>query len=309
MSGSLEFDLIHWLQLRVGPAAASTTIGIGDDAAVLAIPQGHELVVTTDAIADGTDFRLNVDDPRRIGRKALAVNLSDIAAMGAKPTAAFVSLMLPRHDSLRLAQSLYEGMFPLLERYAISLAGGDTNTWDGPLTLSITLLGTVKHGTAWRRGGGQPGDTLLVTGPLGGSILGHHFDFEPRVSEALWLQAHAKVHAAMDISDGLALDASRLAAASQCGIELDLDRIPISEAAKQTDVNRSPLQHALGDGEDFELLLAIPADEASRLLAESNRPVELYPIGRLVAESGLWGVDSNGRRAIPPTGYLHGASP
>lgn len=308
MSDSLEPTLIAWLKSRESLDPEKIPVGIGDDAAVLRVPPGEELVVTTDAIADGTDFHLGIGDVAEIGRKAIAVNLSDIAAMGAKPLAAFVSLMLPRDRPFELAQKLYSGMFPILQKYDCALAGGDTNTWDGKLSISVTILGTVPAGKAWLRSGASPGDVLLVTGQFGGSIVGHHLNFQPRLEEAAWLQWRAQVKAAMDVSDGLALDASRMAEASGCGIELDLTKIPIRGEAKLLDDGKSPLEHALGDGEDFELLLAVDEAEAAQLLDDGRRHFSLTRIGRFVAERGLWGVDKNGRRPLAPTGYQHGAN-
>ncbi len=150
-------------------------------------------------------------------REALAVNLSDLAAMAARPLAAVIALALPRHDALRIAQELYEGLLPLAERYGVAIAGGDTNSWDAPLAVAITLLGTPGPRGPLLRSGARPGDRILVTGAFGGSILDRHFDFEPRVHEALLLASRYDLHAGIDVSDGLSLDLSRLAAASGCG--------------------------------------------------------------------------------------------
>jgi thiamine-monophosphate kinase len=308
MADSLESKLVAWLKARSGEKPERIPVPIGDDAAVLRVSQGEELVVTTDAIADGTDFLLTIADPQQIGRKAIAVNLSDIAAMGAKPLAAFVSLMLPRDCTFELAKKLYAGMFPILRHYDCPLAGGDTNTWDGKLSISVTILGTVPAGKAWLRSGASPGDALLATGRFGGSIVSHHFSFQPRLVEAAWLQSRARIKAAMDVSDGLALDASRLAEASGCGVELNLTDIPIRGDAIMLADEKSPLEHALGDGEDFELLLAVDEAEAARLLNDAAVPFPLIRIGRFVAEPGLWGIDENGRRPLPPTGYQHGGN-
>jgi thiamine-monophosphate kinase len=283
-------------------------LGPGDDAAVLRLAHGPECIVTVDLISDGVDFRLAETDPRRIGRKALAVNLSDIAAMAAKPMAAVVAIALPRQNAFDLAVELYEGLLPLAERYNVAIAGGDLQSWDGPLVISVTLLGQPAGTPMLRRSGAQPGDKIVVTGALGGSILGRHLDFEPRIDEALLLAERYKLHAGMDISDGLSLDLSRLAAESRCGAVLDTSAIPIhSDAVRlSAQTGRPPLDHALSDGEDFELLLAVPPHDAERLCRDQPLGVPLTCIGEFITEPGLWQhTDESAPSPLTPQGYLH----
>jgi thiamine-monophosphate kinase len=285
-------------------------MGLGDDAAIVALAGRPECLVTVDMINDQVDFDLAKDDPRRIGRKALAVNLSDIAAMAGRPLAVVIALALPRAGALALAQELYLGMLPLAEQYDFAIAGGDTNCWNGPLAISVTLLGEITERGALKRSGARPGDWLLATGAFGGSILGRHFDFEPRVREALLLNERYELHAGMDVSDGLSLDASRLAEASGCGVALRLDAVPISAAAEQLAAERqdgaSALEHALSDGEDFELILALAPDEARRLLVDQPLATPMTAIGEFVPERGLWQVDSAGlRKPLLPRGWVH----
>ena len=252
------------------PLSRGLLVGPGDDAALLE-PNRESVVVTTDLLSDEVDFLADRDAPELIGRKAIAVNLSDLAAMGARPTAVVVSVLLPRgRRGGVLAEKMVEGMLPILRAYRTSLAGGDTNSWPGKLAVSVTAIGHVPAKKAFLRSGARPGDRILVTGALGGSIHRRQFTFCPRVPEALFLREKGVVRAAMDISDGLLLDLSRLAGASKVGFRLDLENIPI-----HGDVGlfppadgRSPLEHALGDGEDFELILAVSTDDTARLLAE-----------------------------------------
>jgi len=308
------------------PRSENLALPIGDDATVLApttaSPNPTQIVVTTDLLSDGIDFRLGEVDPQRIGRKALAVNLSDLAAMAARPLAVVIAIALPaqsaierlpaEHDSqldhsqwlLELAKSLYEGMLPLAEQFNVPIAGGDTNLHDGPLVISGTALGTVTAEGPLTRSGGQPGDRLLVTGAVGGSLAAHQFDFTPRIEEALQLNAAYELHAGLDISDGLAIDTARLATSSGCGAAVDLDRLPISTAARLLE---NPVEHALADGEDFELLLAVPPQEATRLLADSPLACGLTDIGELVSQAGLWQRSAGGELSpLEPTGWLHG---
>jgi len=174
----MESELIAYLRHRL-PSHPLLRLGPGDDAAVLRTADVDDCVMTVDLLTDHVDFELAEIDPRRAGRKALAVNLSDLAAMAARPLAAVVALALPRRGGRQLATALYEGLLPLAERYDVAVAGGDTNSWDGPLAVSITLLGEVSGHGPLRRGGAQPGDRIVVTGRFGGSILGRHLDFEP----------------------------------------------------------------------------------------------------------------------------------
>ncbi len=305
----MESELISWLRRRLPPHPL-LRLGPGDDAAVLRMAGVDECAVTVDLLSDGVDFRLAEIDPRRAGRKALAVNLSDLAAMAARPLAAVVSVCLPRPGGYELAKALVEGMLPLAEKYDVAIAGGDTNSWEGPLVISVTLLGTITERGPLRRDGARLGDRILVTGALGGSILGRHLDFEPRVREALLLNEQYRIHAGTDISDGLSLDLSHLADASGCGAVLHTTNVPVHDDARRLARERNdgptPLDRALSDGEDFELILAVPPADAEAILAEQPLDVPLTDIGEFVAEPGLWQVDARGaRRELVPRGWEH----
>jgi len=309
---SLEQDLLTWLRANL-PSSDQLEIGLGDDAAVFAGHNAANLVVTTDMLTDGVDFRLDEVDPQHVGHKSLGVNLSDLAAMAAQPVAAFVSLALPRKgagrlNTLELAIELYRGMLPLAERLAVVIAGGDTNTWNGPLVISVTALGETTEQGPLTRGGARPGDQLLATGRFGGSILGKHLRVEPRVAEALLLHQRYELHAGIDVSDGLALDTSRLAAVSGCGAVLDLQAIPLADDARRLSQldGRPAVEHALGDGEDFELVLAVPPGEATRILREQPLSLPITRIGELIPCAGLWQSGDSGQRLpLSPTGYEH----
>jgi thiamine-monophosphate kinase len=274
------------------------------------IAQSADCVVTTDMLMDGVDFRLSEHDPRKIGRKSLAVNLSDLAAMAARPVAAVVSLALPKAGGKKLAEELYEGLIPLATEFDCAIAGGDTNSWNGPLVISVTALGETTPRGPLLRGGAKTGDAILVTGSFGGSILGRHFDFTPRVREAILLNEHYELHAGIDVSDGLSLDLFRLAEESRCGVLVDPEAIPVSAAAgelarAQAD-GLSPLDHALSDGEDFELLLAVPPAEAARLFADQPLSVPITMIGKCIVERGLWRHSPDGaREPLQVRGYEH----
>ncbi len=305
----MESELIAYLRKRL-PSHPLLRLGAGDDAAVLNVAGVDECVITVDTLTDHVDFELDKVDPRRVGRKALAANLSDLAAMAARPLAGVVALVLPRKDGMPCATGLFEGMLPLAEKYELAIAGGDTNSWDGPLAISITLIGQVTPDGSLRRGGARPGDHILVTGAFGGSILGRQFDFEPRVAEALILNERYKLHAGIDVSDGLSVDLAHLTEESGCGAVLQTDRIPLADDARRLAEKladgSTPLSHALNDGEDFELILAVPPEEARRLMAEQPLAVPLCDIGRFVSEPGLWQEDRQGQRSpLVPRGWEH----
>ena len=305
----MESDLIAQLRDRLPPHPL-LRLGPGDDAAVLRLAEVDECLLTVDLLTDHVDFELSEIEPAGAGRKALAVNLSDLAAMAGRPLAALIALALPRRGGMEIALGLYEGLLPLAERYQLAIAGGDTNSWDGPLVVSVSLLGEVTEHGPLRRDGARPGDLIVVTGSFGGSILGRQFDFEPRVREALLLNGRYELRAGIDVSDGLLIDLSHIAQQSGCGAVLRSETVPISDdagrlAARLGD-GSSAQDHALSDGEDFELILAVPPEEASRMLAEQPLDVPLTAIGRFVAEPGLWEEGAQGeRRKLTPGGWQH----
>ena len=305
----MEHEFISWLRERLPPHPL-LKLGPGDDAAVLRMADTDECVITVDMLMDHVDFELTQVDPRLVGRKALAVNLSDLAAMAAQPLAGVIAVALPCAGCSELAKALYEGMLPLAENYDLAIAGGDTNTWEGPLVISITLLGKATGRGPLCRNGAKPGDRILVTGFFGGSILRRHLDFEPRVREAITLHANYDLHAGIDSSDGLSLDLWHILEESDCGAVIDTDAVPIDGDARRLacrlDDGSTPLEHALGDGEDFELILAVPPEDAKRIVADQPLDVHISDIGCFSDEPGLWIHDARGgRRPLTPRGWQH----
>jgi len=304
----MEFEFVDWVRSRA-PRSDKLLLGIGDDAAVLEVAS-QRCVVTSDMLMDGVDFVLDDTDPRRVGRKALAVNLSDLAAMAARPVAAIVSFAAPSDAPLDMLRNLYAGIFQLTEEYKISLAGGDTNTWQHPLAISVTAFGEPSQRGFVTRNGASPGDVILVTGSFGGSLLGRHLDFQPRVAEALALQERYRLNAMIDVSDGLSLDLFRVAEASGCGALVDLNMVPIADDArrlsKQRDDGQTPLDHALGDGEDFELIIAVSPEVACQLLVDQPLGIAIARIGEFIGERGLWQAMPDGtRQPLTVCGYEH----
>src|ERR1700722_956362 len=248
-------------------------IGIGDDAAVLALPQGTELVAAVDTIVAGRHFPVDTD-ARSIGHRALAVNLSDLAAMGATPAWATLALTLPSVDAAWL-ERFSAGLLDLADSHAVALVGGDTTR--GPLTVSVQILGHVPCGTAMRRSGARAGDLLAVTGTLGDAGAGLAFVTTPPAAEScsaverlidrfdyptprvqFGLAARGIATAAMDLSDGLVGDLPKLAHASGLAAHVAVDRLPLSDAMRTAVPGAQALDWALGAGDDYELLLAVP---------------------------------------------------
>lgn len=298
-----EKQFIEWISNR-SATSKETLIAVGDDACLLAVSD-IETVVTTDTLCDQVHFDINQHSLHRIGRKCLAVSVSDVLAMGAQPTQALLTFFFPKSLSLEDAQEIYCGAESLALTHDVQIVGGDTNRYEGPLIVGSTLFGKVSKSRCWRIDGAQIGDSILVTGELGGSIQGKHLDFVPRTD---WVQDVSKnfsIHAATDISDSLSLDLDYLLKQSQKGGEIIADRIPVSAAAhrlsKQT--SKSPLEHALGDGEDFELLFCVSKETAEAIT--HTYPNELTEIGYVTDQPGLVLVDGTQRRALKPSGYIH----
>jgi len=305
-----EFDLIRWIRDRT-PSAGPTVLGIGDDCALLRPSPGAELVVTTDMLMDGRHFRLDEAGAEAVGRKAMGVNLSDIAAMAARPVAAVVAVALPTRDgrAVAIARDLHAGLTAAAARFGVTLVGGDTNAWDGPLVVAVTVFGETTPRGAVRRSGAKPGDAVFVTGPLGGSLLGRHLSPEPRIAEALALHAAAPLHALIDLSDGLSSDLGHvLDESGGLGAVLDAGAIPVHPDAVALSARdgRSPLDHALSDGEDFELCFTVAPGDADRLAAAPPEPARLYRVGEIVTRPGLWLRQADGSLTrVDPSGFDH----
>ncbi len=306
-----ELELIHRLTRNL-PANPALVVGAGDDCAVLDVGlPDDQLLFKTDAVVEGVHF--TSDAPaEKVGHKALARCLSDVAAMAGKPTAALITLALPPKFDLTYVEGIYCGINTLAERWRVAIAGGETTTNPSQILISIALVGVVSKQRTLLRSGSKAGDALFVTGELGGSLSGKHLEFEPRLAEAQWLAENFPVHAMIDISDGLAGDLRHLMHAAKVGAEILSRAIPISRAAKlQAQAESSakpPLLAALTDGEDFELLFTLPGNQAVPLLDawKTQFPkLKLTCIGKMSAEPGLKIRDKDGIRELNVKGYTH----
>jgi len=311
-----EFELISRLKPLL-PLTASVVHGAGDDCAVLAAPApGHELLFKTDAVVEGFHF-LAGTEPERIGRKALARCLSDIAAMGGTPTAAVITLGLPSGYDPDRVEGIYRGLRALAETHGVAVVGGETTSNPDRLLISVSVLGTVAAGRAVLRSGARPGDAIFVSGELGGSIQGHHLDFEPRIREGCWLAGTGRVRSMVDVSDGLAGDLPHLLGPggpgeSVLGAELLKSAIPIRRAARLAaqsgDTAKPPIVAALTAGEDFELLFTVAPRDAVDILdgwRAAFPEVPLACIGRITDRPGIWLRGEDGLRPMIGKGYEH----
>ncbi|QDU82398.1 Thiamine-monophosphate kinase [Polystyrenella longa] len=306
-----EFELIDRLRQQV-QSHPNLRLGIGDDAAeVLFGKNKTPVLVTVDMLMDQVHFDLANTDPRLIGRKALAVNLSDIAAMGGEAIAIVVSYALPKgagdHGTGdQLAEQLHQGIVELAEQHQVAVAGGDTNSWKGPLVISITALGQPVGPKAIERSGARVGDLIFVTGELGGSLAGRHLTFTPRLKEARELVNNYDVHAMIDLSDGISSDLQHILRESEVGAVLHAEQIPIHSDARRSSGDRSPLEHALHDGEDFEVLFTVSPEDAVRL---TSHPLltgtRVTQIGEITAGSEPFLIDQGERRLLTRSGWEH----
>jgi thiamine-monophosphate kinase len=306
-----EFELINLLT-RSLPTNKSVVIGPGDDCAVLDFGLPDRLVLfKTDAIVEGIHFTRAVA-PEKVGHKALARCLSDIAAMAGTPSAALVTIALPQTFEPQLIEAIYAGMNTLARRHEVAIVGGETTTNPERMLISVALVGWVARGKAILRSGAEVGDAVFVTGELGGSLAFRHLEFEPRLAEARWLAQNFPIHAMLDISDGLAGDLRHMLKASKVGAELLASAIPISRqsrrAAKGQPSAKPPLLAALTDGEDFELLFTVASSTAVPLLDAWKLQFPMVPlscIGRIIAGDGVNIRDKQGVRPLNVHGYTH----
>ena len=282
-------------------------IGIGDDLAGLRIG-AEQLLYGCDQVLDGVHFRLNECGAKAAGRKALARNLSDVAAMAAVPVAAVASVALPNEMSTEQAQEIVRGMHELAEEFDCPVIGGDLGSWSGTLAISVSILAKGAGLEPVRRSGAQEGDAIMVTGELGGAILGKHLVFRPLVKEARALAEGVKLSAMIDISDGLAIELQHITNESKCGAEIRAENIPISKAAEKLaqEHGGKALDHSLGDGEDYELLFTLGeknVDKARDIL--SSFGTQVSRIGQITKNDVVLIDEDGNKQELRAVGFEH----
>jgi thiamine-monophosphate kinase len=254
-------------------------IGPGDDCALVRFDQNLQLL-KTDCVVEGIHF-LPETPARKVGWKALCRGLSDIAAMGGDPLDALITVAISPDRELAWLTDLYAGLNQAAAEYGVNLVGGETSRSPGPVFISVALTGKVVKERLVIRSGGKIDDRLYVTGRLGGSLRGKHLSFEPRLAASRWLTENFRLHAMMDLSDGLGSDLPRLAKASGTGFEIDFSALPKNAGCST--------EQALTDGEDYELLFAVSDQDSTRLEADWEKTFPELPltrIGRLTRENG-----------------------
>jgi thiamine-monophosphate kinase len=325
-----ERDLIDRLQGRAGAPPDGVIVGIGDDAAVIAPARNRDEVVTTDSLVEHVHFRRDWSPMETIGYKALAVNLSDLAAMGATPRASLLSLALPDDFTLAEFDALADGYLGLARASGAALVGGNMTRSPGPVVIGVTAVGAVGHRRVLRRSGARAGDALFVTGSIGAAAAGlamfqagsarsameadraacvlRFEQPEPRLRCGVIVGRTRAAAAAIDLSDGLADAAWRLAEASGVGVVLQAADVPVHAGALEwaREAGIDPVGFALAGGEDYELAFAVSRRRRARLVAALKRcpGLALSCVGTFVAEPGAW-LERNGDRAPLPRGFAH----
>jgi len=315
-----EFDLIRKMSAGLVSTGRPIIAGIGDDSAVLPSSADRLQLVTTDMLVENVHFRLDFAEPFQIGWRSIAVNISDIAAMGGEPTYAFISIALPRDTTVEFVDELYSGMQKIATEYSVDIVGGDTVSAP-QIVINVALLGEVESKNLVLRSGAKAGDALVVTGDLGGSEAGltilmdglplkgieKHLMPVPRVQEGRLLARSGYVTSMIDISDGLASEVHHICEASGTGAELHMDSIPLSDNVRQVaeHAGKQPYDFALYGGEDYELLFTCQQDKVLEML-ESCR-TKLTIVGQIVETPNHVTIEDSSGNIVPlkPRGYDH----
>lgn len=325
-----EHGLIARLRARVPASPPWVTLGIGDDAAAIAPERGEQIVLTTDTLVEGVHFDSARTAMDAVGHKALAVNLSDLAAMGAAPRGVLLGLSLPETMAVPDFDALVGGFLALAARTKTPLVGGNITRSPGPIVVDVTAVGSARPRRLITRGGGRPGDAMYVTGRLGAAATGlavlragarradldadladcltRHERPEPRLRAGQIAGRSRSVTAGVDLSDGLADGLRQVAEASRTGVVVDAALVPVHDGARAWAARdgRDPLAVALSGGEDYELLFAVPRRRTRAFLAAAGRwgGLPVTKIGQLTKESGAW-LERDGRREPLPAGFVH----
>jgi thiamine-monophosphate kinase len=316
-----EADFIAWIRRRTPRRVAGLTLGIGDDAALVAVPPGRELILTTDMSIEGVHFTSALHPPQAVGHRALARSLSDIAAMGGTPRYALISLAASRRARRAWLEGFFAGLFALARRFDVAVIGGDTAVATGSTAIDVVVAGEVPRGQALRRSGARPGDRIFVSGRLGMAALGlrllssrrrmrkpveraalrAHLYPQPQCTLGRFLSEHRLASAMMDLSDGLSIDLQRLCDASGVGARLLANRLPFPPLPDAEDA----LALALHGGEDYQLLFTVSAAKSSKIPRYFGR-IPLHCIGEIRAKRGINLITPDGKTMpLEAQGYDH----
>lgn len=299
-----EDEITAWFADQRKLDQGTVPIGIGDDMAMINV-SGGQVLITTDMLLDGVHFDLTQASIEQVGYKAMAVNLSDCAAMASEPLGAVVSVGLPKAFKAEQLKQLHCGILKASDEYNCPLVGGDITSWknNGAFAISVAMLSRPTASGPVKRSGAKIGDLICVTGQLGGSGEGKHLEFAPRVFEAIKMAAMVELHSMMDISDGLSSDLGRICKSSGVGAVIFEDKIPVSVAAKN---KKDPVVSALNEGEDFELLFTLGPEQYSMLTEKWDAELTITLVGEVVEGSDINIVTSQGEKILLESqGYDH----
>ncbi len=299
-----EDEITAWFARQSKLSREDFPIGIGDDMAQVRMG-GESVLVTTDMLLDGVHFDLREATLEQAGYKAMAVSLSDCAAMATIPVAAVVSVALPASFGREELKQLHAGIVRAGEKFGCALVGGDITSWnnENPFAVSVAMLSRKAANEPVTRSGAKVGDGICVTGSLGGSSCGRHLDFEPRVAEAMKIAQTVRINSMIDISDGLSTDLNRICKASRVGAILNAEQIPVSRAVQES---TEPLKSALNDGEDFELLFTLSQQAHRQLSDKWDQPTPITQIGVVTDTGGMQIRTRDGRlENLEAGGYEH----
>jgi thiamine-monophosphate kinase len=316
-----EADFITWIRRRAPERTTGLTLGIGDDAALVAIPARHEVILTTDMSIEDVHFDSALHSPQAIGHRALARSLSDIAAMGGTPRYALISLALSGRTKQIWLKRVYSGLFALARKFGVAVIGGDTAVTSGPTLIDVIMAGEVPKGQALRRSGAKAGDQIYVSGRLGMSALGlrllqsgaqtrttleraalrAHLFPQPQCALGRFLSAKRLASGMMDLSDGLSIDLRRLSDASGVGATLFATRLPVPALPDQNDA----LNLALHGGEDYQLLFIVPPGRVAKIPSHFGK-VPLHCIGEIARKKAINLITVEGKTLpVEPNGWDH----